>query len=348
MLLFTTNASGKLDDVKIGTLGDITPLDSGYGGITFWDRDPSGLVSFCHNATGYGGSGTGDAWLSYTVKTGLTYPRSPCALLWQAAPGYVQMSYPTHVAWENTKPNSAANWPTVGNGYTLGDFRPDGLNDGDTTIQGVRTYDAVTTSWTTPDAYAGLIEDPASQKPYMWNRNNPVSYADPSGYEAACVSLNQNCISPKAADQIGRGLAIGLDFLFGHDVKTLIAKDSTFTSRLVAGGFLASNFFDVGPVVKVIGKMADLEHVARSLTLLDKLSPDLGSVAANRARNVSVIQSEMEKGTTFLDMAYLRTGSIKDADPNSFLQLERDTLQAGGYQFDFTRGVWYKPIPLPK
>ena len=38
--------------------------------------------------------------------------------------------------------------------------------------------------WTTPDAYAGDVHDPMSQKPYMWNGNNPVQYSDPSGYEA--------------------------------------------------------------------------------------------------------------------------------------------------------------------
>lgn len=37
--------------------------------------------------------------------------------------------------------------------------------------------------WTMPDAYAGDVHDPMSQKPYMWNGNNPITYADPSGYD---------------------------------------------------------------------------------------------------------------------------------------------------------------------
>ena len=36
--------------------------------------------------------------------------------------------------------------------------------------------------WTTPDAFAGEVHDPATQKSYMWNGNNAVSYSDPSGY----------------------------------------------------------------------------------------------------------------------------------------------------------------------
>ena len=49
-------------------------------------------------------------------------------------------------------------------------------------IQGVRGVDAVLTQWTTPDAYAGSVHDPASQKPYMYERNNSYAYSDPSGY----------------------------------------------------------------------------------------------------------------------------------------------------------------------
>ena len=36
--------------------------------------------------------------------------------------------------------------------------------------------------WTTPDAFAGSVGDPMSMKPYMWNRNDPYQYNDPSGY----------------------------------------------------------------------------------------------------------------------------------------------------------------------
>lgn len=64
----------------------------------------------------------------------------------------------------------------------LGMPRGDGLTDGFDTIQGVRTYDGAIGSWTTPDAFSGTVEDPMSQKGYIWNRNDPATYSDPSGY----------------------------------------------------------------------------------------------------------------------------------------------------------------------
>ncbi|MDQ6732549.1 MAG: hypothetical protein M3Z35_00300, partial [Nitrospirota bacterium] len=58
----------------------------------------------------------------------------------------------------------------------------DGYNDAYNTFQGTRVYDPTMAQWTSPDPYAGDVHDPMSQKPFMWNRNNPVSYSDPSGY----------------------------------------------------------------------------------------------------------------------------------------------------------------------
>ena len=40
--------------------------------------------------------------------------------------------------------------------------RLDGIFDGLTTFQGVRAYDPGSTSWTSPDAYAGPVGDPLS------------------------------------------------------------------------------------------------------------------------------------------------------------------------------------------
>ena len=60
--------------------------------------------------------------------------------------------------------------------------RADGYQMGDVTIQGVRAYDPSTAQWVSPDAYAGTTTDPGSQKPFMWNGNNPVAYGDPSGF----------------------------------------------------------------------------------------------------------------------------------------------------------------------
>lgn len=61
---------------------------------------------------------------------------------------------------------------------------PDGIDDGVNIVQGVRNYDPSLQQWSTPDAYHGEVGDPISQKAYMWNRNNPFVYQDPSGYYA--------------------------------------------------------------------------------------------------------------------------------------------------------------------
>jgi len=96
---------------------------------------------------------------------------------------------------------------TVGNGGILSMPRTDGIYDGYNVIQGVRTYDPNTSTWTVPDAYQGEVHDPMSQKSYMWNRNNPVSYADPSGY---------------CADPGGRGPRACTDlFIAGKDNGTI-------------------------------------------------------------------------------------------------------------------------------
>jgi YD repeat-containing protein len=63
-----------------------------------------------------------------------------------------------------------------------GKLTADGWTLDNNTWQGVRTFDASVGQWNTPDAYAGDVHDPMSQQPFMWNKNNPFSYSDPSGY----------------------------------------------------------------------------------------------------------------------------------------------------------------------
>jgi len=60
--------------------------------------------------------------------------------------------------------------------------RADGINTILDTIQGVRSYNSDSRSWTTPDAYPGNISDPMSLHKYVWAGNDPLAYADPSGY----------------------------------------------------------------------------------------------------------------------------------------------------------------------
>ncbi len=69
--------------------------------------------------------------------------------------------------------------------------RSDGYIADVITLQGVRTYDPNAGQWTTPDAYAGDVHDPMSQKPFMWNRNNPFQYSDPSGYDSTSWEITK-------------------------------------------------------------------------------------------------------------------------------------------------------------
>src|ERR1039458_4422386 len=71
-----------------------------------------------------------------------------------------------------------------GNSEQFMQNRLDGYNDGyGNTFQGVRSQDSNTGQWSTPDAYAGDVSDPMSQKPFMYDGNNPIAYSDPSGYQ---------------------------------------------------------------------------------------------------------------------------------------------------------------------
>lgn len=103
-----------------------------------------------------------------------------------------------------------------------------------------RTYDSSAGNWTAPDAYAGEVHDPMSQKSYIWNDNNPVAYADPSGYESGCVSLNENCISPAAANQIGKIGASIFNITIGNDINTLRNPNASATTKLFAVLSIAS------------------------------------------------------------------------------------------------------------
>jgi hypothetical protein len=176
--LLYTLAGSTLDDVKIGSMADFTPQDPGYKGITFYDRGPGGSVSYCHNATGAGGSGNIDPYVSQGKWSGGIV--NPC---FPSVGGTSSM--PNRIAWNGAWSGQTfgdQQVPVVGAGWTIGEMRPDGISNGVDTIQGVRNYDPNAAQWTAPDAYAGDVHDPMSQKSYMWNGNNPVQYADPSGY----------------------------------------------------------------------------------------------------------------------------------------------------------------------
>ncbi len=190
-ILFTTNSSGAIDDIKIGSIGDVTPLDSGFTGLTFWDR-LFGKTFYCHNNTGAGGDG----------ESASLFPNLPDPGCWPYVTGAV--SRPTSFAWNAGTASGGVtlNNEEVGQGGLLATPRADGFTDGFNVIQGVRSMDPNQGTWTTPDAYAGLVKDPMSQKAYMWTNDNPVMYSDPSGF-----------LSTEQQDMLGDAV-FGLQFLF--------------------------------------------------------------------------------------------------------------------------------------
>jgi YD repeat-containing protein len=158
-LLFTVNSAGAVDDIKIDDFADYVPGASTP--LTIWDRSADGVVHGCHNSSG--------AW---TASAG-SFEQSSLGCSGFAGPTY------------GYGPLRA----TIGHGAVLTMPKSDGLSDGYNTIQGVRVFDTQAGVWNTPDAYRGDVHDPMSQKPYMWNRNNPYAYSDASGYNYVTESL---------------------------------------------------------------------------------------------------------------------------------------------------------------
>jgi YD repeat-containing protein len=168
-----------------------------------------------------------------------------------------------------------------------GKLTGDGWTIDNDTWQGVRTSDLSIGQWNTPDAYAGEVHDPMSQKPFMWNRNNPFQYADPSGFDATLLQQAYN-------------------ELFGDDLKITIDKSLPQATRQAASGRLVSNFLGPGEIragkvltgtaLKVLRQAA--EHGIQSLfksarSLQNHIDIHLEKIAAAKA--AGGFTSSMEK-----------------------------------------------------
>ncbi len=126
-------------------------------------------------------------------------------------------------------------------GYTHGDFtytcpsafattfpmiRSDGYRMIGGLVQGARSYDPTSGQWLTPDPYAGDVRDLMSQKPFMWNGNNPVSNSDPSGYDAIFQGSDGSGSQPLFTDWSLTG-TVGVDLgSFGQIIADIRASTS--------------------------------------------------------------------------------------------------------------------------
>ena len=200
-LVFQTNASGQVNDIKIGTNGDITPLDAAFTGLTFWDRAPDNTILSSHTSIGTCGA--------YVQSNGSTFT-VPCPTSFLLQSG-------EFVSGPGSKFRSPSYQVGIGQGALLGMARTDAMTDGFNALQGARTMDVNAGTWTTPDAFPGYQDDPSSQKAFVWNENNPVQFSDPTGNNVICkttevVNTNTNAVVSEATKCWDDGLDAGEPF----------------------------------------------------------------------------------------------------------------------------------------
>jgi hypothetical protein len=161
-LLFVSVADGSINNVNLDGLGEAYP---NYA--TTYPGSPGGIATLQpFFAIDYAPSG-------FIVDD--RYSSAQHADVYVANPFY----FPEAV-------NPACGTGTINNrpGFDLGS-----RNVGGGCLSGVGSLEPGTTQWTTPDAYPGENADPMSQRAYMWDRNNPYVYSDPTGYCATPIGF---------------------------------------------------------------------------------------------------------------------------------------------------------------
>lgn len=180
-LLFTTNSSGQLEDIKIGGLADFMPLESNSQvKLTVWDRDNGGRIAQAHNSTGYTNWTAPDQIFGPGRCIG-TFGGFDNNTIGSYAP---PSTFPQQDWWCD---QSSWNFDSGMHGQIFQPSADNYTNEVDG-FQGVRSTGGG--GWLTPDPFGGVLDDPMSQKPYMYNRNNSMSYSDPTGMmvPARCYS----------------------------------------------------------------------------------------------------------------------------------------------------------------
>ncbi|MDQ6735732.1 MAG: hypothetical protein M3Z35_16730 [Nitrospirota bacterium] len=136
---------------RYSPLANIADINPSISKMIVLDRDLSGVVVSTHNNEGFSGWNPPDPY----GQRCLAGP-PPSSSVYASA--YV--TTPFSKIWESAT---------------------DGITDGNNVIQGRRTYDSKTSQWTGPDIYDGAAANPLTQKPYVWNANNALSFSDPTG-----------------------------------------------------------------------------------------------------------------------------------------------------------------------
>ncbi|MBI3867402.1 MAG: hypothetical protein HY299_02640 [Verrucomicrobia bacterium] len=105
-------------------------------------------------------------------------------------------------------------------------------------------------------------------------------------------------------------------------------------AKLLTVGIKAARRFVTKETTTVIGRVPDLQELGTGeKSLLDRLTPNLGSPKANWQRNSGVIRQEMNRGLP------IRDASVGDTS-GQFLNAERNLLRDRGWNFDANTGYW--------
>jgi YD repeat-containing protein len=182
-LLFATGGN-VTTQLYIGKLG---VMDSN-GDIDIYDRDQTGAKASSHGYVsadnyrpGWMDNTNGiwlDSWSLGSVRTVQAYKNGQQYYL-QYFTGTCNAYF---LVGNNT---SFYACPAIAATFEMG--RADGYKMVGGIVQGARSFDPTSGQWLTPDAYAGDVKDPMTQKPFVWNGNNPVTNEDPSGYDIGYI-----------------------------------------------------------------------------------------------------------------------------------------------------------------
>jgi YD repeat-containing protein len=281
-LYYTQNDNGANDGLflYIEKLGYIS---NGY--FVVYDRDWTGAAAQLHDSDGYTG------WAPDALQV-LTKGTLQCAKYGfycrTQGVGYV---------------------PTLSG---LNPMRADGYGDSVNVFQGVRAYDPNSAQWTAPDAYAGEVHDPMSQKPYMWNRNNALEYSDPSGY----------CVGPLIVPCFTALMHAAIDLSSSQD-----DKDSPVTillyKRMPDG------------TTSLPSELAPNERIL-DLPVMRGWTPRQYAI-----RNASRLRQAMRAGVKIKDTYVNDNGSLKPS--GGFLGLERNILENAKWSYDPKTQTWSPP-----
>jgi YD repeat-containing protein len=171
-LLFATGGS-ETPQLYIGKLGVMDYA----GDVDVYDRDQSGAEVSSHGQAVTNppwwmqGGYWYDGWSAGSVRTVQVYKTGKQYVI-QFFTGSCNLYYGQSEQWYACPADNATYEMKRADGYSM----VGGI------VQGVRTFDPTSGQWTTPDPYAGSVTDPMSQKPFIWNGNNPVEGSDPTGY----------------------------------------------------------------------------------------------------------------------------------------------------------------------